>query len=532
MSHHLSAAIPYQDFMFKRLLSVGFFTLLSRITGFARDILMAAVLGKGVLSDAFLVGFRFPNYFRAIFGEGTINPAFLPRYAALNTKGETEKAARFGDDVYSWQILTQGVLMIAALAAMPWIVRVMAPGFVSNPGQLELATTLSRITFPYLILTVVVVQLSAMLNAKEKFWAAAAWSNFLNLGMIATLLAAAWFPNAAFAAAWGVLVGGVLQFVFMLWASAREGVWLHLRFPRWTPEIKEFFVAVGAVTFGTASITISPFVDTIIASLLPAGSLTALYYADRINQLPLGVLGIALGTVLLPEMSNRLARGDVAGSDAAQNRAASLALLFTLPFLAVFLAIPATIMSAAFAHGAFDRSAAELSAIALAAYGIGLPAMVLVRIVAATFYARHDTATPARATVTSIASNIAIKLVLVLGFHMGIAGIALGTALGAWVNVGALTWFSKRHGLLNVQPRFSRSVVPIVMAALAAGAGAYGGVAWAGGLALTAGTHIWILHVSTAALRDLVSLGVAVVASCAGYGVVLLLFHRRLPFAR
>ena len=518
--------------MFKRLLSVGGFTLLSRITGFIRDILMASVLGKGALSDAFLVAFRFPNYFRAIFGEGTINPAFLPRYAAFRAKGEHEAAARFGDQVFAWQIVIQAVLLIGALAAMPYIVRVIAPGFSDHPGQLALATTLSRITFPYLILTVVVVQLSAMLNANEKFWAAAAWSNFLNLAMIGTILAAAWFPNAAYAAACGVLIGGVIELVFMLWASARHGLRLRLGWPRWTPQIKEFFLAVGAVTFGTASVTVSPFVDTIIASFLPAGSLTALYYADRINQLPLGVLGIALGTVLLPEMSTRLAKGDVAGSDAAQNRAAAFGLLLTLPFLAVFLAVPATIMSAIFAHGAFDRSAAELSAVALSAYGIGLPAMVLVRIASSTFYARHDTATPAKATVTSIVANVAIKLILVLGFHLGIAGIALGTAIGAWVNVGALTWFSHRRGFLNVQPVLRRALLPILLAALAAGLGAYAGVDLVRQFHVSSRLDFWIFHVPAATLQVEAALGMAALLGCAGYGAVALAFRRLLPLER
>src|SRR5215471_3945348 len=372
--------------MFARLLSVGGFTLLSRITGFARDILMAWVLGKGVLSDAFIVAFLFPSYFRSIFGEGTINPAFLPRYAALHARGEHDAAAVFADRVFSWQMLAQLVILVAALAFMPFIVRVIAPGFADNPGQLALTVSLSRITFPYLILTVVAIQLSAMLNAIDKFWAAAAWSNFQNIGMIATLLASHWFPNAAYAAAWGLLLGGFMQLFFMLWASSRDGLSLHIARPRWTPEIREFFKALGAVTIGAASVFIAPFIDTIIASLLPVGSRTALYYADRINQLPLGVLGIALGTVLLPEMSARLAVNDRAGSDRAQNNSAALSLLLTLPFAAVFVAIPDTIMRAIFAHGAFDKSAATLSAVALAAYGVGLPAMALTRIVQATFY--------------------------------------------------------------------------------------------------------------------------------------------------
>lgn len=518
--------------MFKRLLSVGGFTLLSRITGFVRDILMAAVLGHGVLSDAFVgIAFKFPNYFRAIFGEGTINPAFLPRYAALRAKGENEAAARFGDQVYSWQMATQVILLALALAAMPYIVQFLAPGeFSADPANVKLAADLSRITFPYLLLTVVAVQLSAMLNAINRFWAAAAWSNFLNLTMIAALFAAPWFPNGAYAVAWGVLAGGVLQWVFIAWVARRDGLSLHLKRPRWTPAMKEFFTAVGAVTVGTASITISPFVDTFLAFWVGQGNATALYYADRINQLPLGVLGIALGTVLLPEMSTRIAKGDVTGSNAAQNRAASLALLLTLPFVAVFLLIPDTIMRAIFAHGAFNREAAELSAVALAAYGVGLPAMVLVRIVAATFYARHDTATPARATVTSIASNIAIKLVLVFGFHMGIAGIALGTAVGAWVNVGALTWFSRRRGFLAVLPAFRKAFGPILLAALMAGIGSWAGVVLAGGGDVDA--MLRALGLSHGTFHDLVSLGLAGLLGCAGYGLTVLVFRSRLPIAR
>ena len=505
--------------MFKRLLSVGGFTLLSRITGFFRDVLMAAALGNGALSDAFLVAFRFPNYFRAIFGEGTINPAFLPRYAALRAKGQHHEAAQFADRVFSWQMAAQLVVLIAALAAMPYVVRLVAPGFASNPGELALATKLSRITFPYLILTVVAVQLSAMLNASDKFWAAAAWSNFLNLAMVATLLGAHWFPNAAYAAAWGVLAGGFIQLFFILWAAAQHGLSLRIGRLRWTVEIREFFSAFAAVTFGAASVTIAPFVDTMIASFLPSGSLTALYYADRINQLPLGVLGIALGTVLLPEMSSRLAKDDREGSDAAQNRAAALGLFLTLPFVAVFFLIPDVIMRAIFAHGAFNRAAADLSAVALTAYGVGLPAFVLVRIVASTFYARHDTMTPARATVTAIVANIALKVIFVWGFHLGVAGVALGTSLGAWVNVGVLTWLGRKRSLLAIKPSFRDALLPISLATAAAGAGAYGGMALG---------HM----VATGRLHDEVMLGLAAIVGCAAYGAVAFVFRRTLPFGR
>jgi putative peptidoglycan lipid II flippase len=186
-------------------------------------------------------------------------------------------------------------------------------------------------------------------------------------------------------------------------------------------------------------------------------------------------------------------------------------------------------MSAVFAHGVFNRAAAVSSSVALAAYGVGLPAMVLVRIVASTFYARHDTATPARATVTSIVSNIAIKVVLVLGFHMGIAGIALGTAIGAWVNVGALTWFSRRRGFLHIQPSFRRAVVPALLAALAAGMGAYAGVEAVGEFQPASVVHVWMVHLPAAAAKDMLALGMAMLVGVAAYGATVLVFRRFLP---
>lgn len=504
--------------MFARLLSVGGFTLLSRITGFARDVLMAWVLGHGVLSDAFIVAFLFPNYFRSIFGEGAINPAFLPRYAALHTRGETDTAARFADEIFSWQMFAQLAILIAAMAAMPWVVRGLAPGFADNPEQMALTVGLARITFPYLILTLVAIQLSAMLNAIDRFWAAAAWSNFQNLGMIATLVCWRWFPNAAYAAAWGVLLGGFVQLFFMLWAARRDGLDLRIVWPRWTAEVKEFFQALGAVTLGTATTLIAPMIDTVIASFLATGSRTALYYGDRIDQLPLGVLGIAMGTVLLPRMSALLAKNDKAGSDAAQNRAAAITLLLTLPCAALFVAIPDTIMQAIFAHGKFDAHAAAQSATALAAYGVGLPAFALVRIFASTFYARQDTATPARITMIAFGANVAMKVVLVWGLHFGVAGIALGTAFGAWLNVGQLIWAGRSRDLLVVDSVLRRAVFPVILASAATGLGGYLGAHYA--------PH------GAGLLHDLIRLALAGAGAGAGFGLTVLLFRRALPLGR
>jgi putative peptidoglycan lipid II flippase len=284
--------------------------------------------------------------------------------------------------------------------------------------------------------------------------------------------------------------------------------------------VAEFFKALGAVTLGTATTLISPMVDTVLASFLAEGSRTALYYGDRIQQLPLGVLGIALGTVLLPEMSARLAKNDRAGSDAAQNNAAVLTLLLTLPFAVVFVAIPGTIMTAIFAHGAFDAHAAALAGTALAGYGIGLPAFALVRIFASTFYARHDTGTPARITFIAFGANIAMKVALVWGLHLGIAGIALGTAFGAWLNVAQLIWVGRRRGLLSVSDVFRRAIGPILLAAAGTGLGAYAGV-WLTGRAGVGGR--W---------QDLAALAAAGVLGGVLYVVVVLAFRRMLPLGR
>ncbi len=389
--------------MFKRFLSVGGFTLLSRLTGFARDMLLAWMLGGGLISDAFFVAFVFPNNFRAIFGEGTINPAFLPRYAALHARVEYAKAARFADAVFSWQIAAQILLLAAAIVFMPGIIRLLAPGFAANPVQFALTVSLARVTFPYLILTLVAVQLSAMLNAIEKFWAAAAWSNLLNLSMIATLICWRWFPNAAYAAAWGVLLGGVAQLVFITWAASREGLRLKLSWPRWTAEIKEFFIAFGAVTIGAGSVVILPFIDTIIASLLPTGSRTALYYADRINQLPLGVWGLRWvrcccrkcrggwrAATAPARTRHRTAPRQRACCSLCRSRRYSW--LFQAPSCGRCLPMVPSI------RGPRCWRRRRWPPMARACRpGAGADC-------AATFYARHDTMTPARATVTAIVS--------------------------------------------------------------------------------------------------------------------------------
>src|SRR5262249_23625577 len=288
--------------MLGRIFTVGGYTLLSRLTGFARDIMVAAILGAGPAADAFFVAFRLPNHFRAIFAEGAFNAAFVPAYARVHGKGGVA-AQLFSDRVFTLSFASQLVLLIVAMLFMPDVMDVLAPGFSKDLEQRALAVELTRITFPYLLLITLVTLYGGMLNVMHRFASAAAASIFLNLAMMMTLALAAFFPTAGHAAAWGVLISGFLQYFLLA-----SDLGTHGGLPRFArlsldEDIRAFFRALGPATLGSMGTQVAMFADTIIATFLPAGALSALYYADRLNQLPIGVIGIAIGTVLLPEMS-------------------------------------------------------------------------------------------------------------------------------------------------------------------------------------------------------------------------------------
>ena len=481
--------------------------MVSRATGFVRDAMMAAAMGAGPLSDAFMVAFRLPNHFRAIFAEGAFNAAFVPQYSKMRQVEGEDAAQRFADDMISWQFLIQAALLIVAMIAMPWIVAALAPGFTSDPIQMTLATELTRITFGYLLCVTIVTQLSAMLNARGFFRAAAAAPVLLNLAMMAALAVAFIFPSAAYAAAWGVLAGGMLEIALLTIAVWRAGLRFRLKRPQATPQVRQFMTTFWPAALGSMGVQIALFADTILASFLPGGELTSLYYADRINQLPLGVIGVALGTVLLPEMSRRLAAGDVAGSSAAQNRAVELGLLLTLPFVALFVLIPDLIMLGLFSRGAFDAHAASMAASVLAIYAFGLPAFILIRTVTPIFHARGDTSTPVKATFAAIGVNVAIKLAAIKGFAWGAEGLALGTCIGAWVNFGVLFLLARSQNLLPVSTRLKRQVSFTVLAVL--------GMAFVVFLSLGANRAVAFALPS---LRNEAALGLTGLWSLAAYG--------------
>src|SRR5579883_1830314 len=450
--------------MLNKIVTVGGYTLLSRLTGFARDIMLAAILGAGPAADAFFVAFRLPNHFRAIFAEGAFNAAFIPAYARIRTQGGEKAAKRFGDRIFTLLLATQIVLLVLALVLTPQAIDLLAPGFSREPEQFELAVHLTRITFPYLLLITLVTLWGGILNALHRFAAAAAAPILLNLTMMATLALAVYFPGAGYAAAWGVLISGVLQAGLVAGDAWRAGAMTSFHRLSWDEDVRRFFKALIPATVGSAGTQLALFADTIIASFLTAGALSALYYADRIDQLPIGVIGIAVGTVLVPEMARRVSSGDHGGARSAQNRAIEFALLLAIPCVVAFLVIPDIIMRGLFVRGAFGEASAHAAAMTLAAYTVGLLPFVLIRSVVAPFLARGDTFTPVKAALTGTVVNIACKIALMGSLAQ--VGLALATSIGAWVNFGLVLWFATRAGFIAIDDRLKSSLTRLGIAGL------------------------------------------------------------------
>src|SRR5258708_2505744 len=498
--------------MLGRIFTVGGYTLLSRLTGFARDIMLAAILGAGPVADAFFVALRLPNHFRAIFAEGAFNAAFVPAYAHVKGEHGETSAKLFANRIFTLLFLSQLVLLAVAWLFMPQAMSILAPGFSDDAEQRQLAIELTRITFPYLLLITLVTLYGGMLNVMHRFASAAAAPIFLNISMMATLALAALFPSAGHAAAWGVLISGFLQYFLLAGDLA-----LHGGLPRFAPlklddDVRAFFRALGPATLGSMGTQLALFADTIIATFLRSGALSALYYADRLNQLPIGVIGIAIGTVLLPEMSRRITSGDQAGAMASQRRAFEFTLLFSVPFVAAFLTVPDLIMRAMFARGAFTRADAVAAGATLAACAICLIPLVLIRSAVATFYARKDTATPVKAALTGVAVNVVLKIMLVGSLAQ--VGLALATAVGAWINLLLVIGFAVRAGHLEFDRALLRVMAKFVVAGILLGAALWFGARFAAAQ---------FAHLT--ALRDEAALGLLIVVGAGVYIVsILLLF--------
>ncbi len=458
--------------MIRGILTVGGWTMASRILGFVRDVLIASSLGAGLVADAFFVALRLPNLFRRLFGEGAFNAAFVPQFASMLATEGPGPARRFAIEAFSLMTVWLGTLTVLGMIGMPWIVAVLAPGFLGIPEKFGLAVELSRITFPYLVLICLAAMVSGILNALEKFGVAAASYVLFNVCTIATLLWLTPFvATGGHALAWGVAAAGVAQLALLMVASSRAGMGLTIGWPKLTPAVRQLLkkMAPGVVGAGVTQLNLA--VDVVIASLLPAGTVSLLYYADRIQQLPLGVIGTAIGTAMLPTLSRQVGAGDNAVAMSTQNRAIEYALILTLPATIALIIVAWPIIWTLFGRGAFDAGSAHLTAQALAVYAIGLPAFVLIKVLAPGFFARGDTATPVKIGMVMVAAHLAMNLSF-MG-PLGHLGPPTATSLASIMNAACLWFVLHRRGHLRIDQRL-RSRALRVIPALAA----MGGVLW------------------------------------------------------
>jgi putative peptidoglycan lipid II flippase len=453
--------------MLKSVLTVGFWTLGSRVLGFLRDMLIAASLGAGPIADAFFIALKLPNLFRRLFGEGAFNAAFVPAFAATLTLNGAAQARALAERMSTLMTLWLTLLTALGIVFMPQVLHVLAPGFVDEPIRFQYAVELTRITFPYLIFICLTALVSGVLNGLDRFAAAAGAPVLFNLLSMAALFALTpYVATPGHALAWGVTISGAAQLLLVWVAAARAGMPMRIiSMPRLSPEVRDVLRRMGPGLIGAGVTQLNLAVDVIIASLLPPGAVSYLYYADRIGQLPLGVIGAAIGTAMLPLLAKQLRGGKPLSAHRTMNRALELSLALALPAAAAQAVLAWPIISALFVRGAFGELEAAATAAALTAYALGLPAFILVKAYVPGFFARGDTATPVKVSLCIVVLNLALNLVLTR--YLAHVGIALATGISAWVNVIALAWLLRRRAQWRPDRRLRRRLPRLLMATLA-----------------------------------------------------------------
>lgn len=459
--------------LLRSIATVGGYTMLSRVLGFARDILVAAILGAGPIADAFFIAFKFPNVFRRLFAEGAFNAAFVPLFAGKYEGDGPDTAKAFAEKAFAflfWILL--GLLIVMELA-MPWAMQLFAPGFMDEPEKFNLAVELTRITFPYLLFISLVSLMAGVLNSLNKFAAAAATPVLLNICLIGAILGLTpHLPSPGHALAWGVFGAGIVQFVWLFWHCAKHNMTLKLRLMRWDSDVKLMVKRIIPGALGAGIYQVNLLVDMMIATLLPTGSISYLFYADRINQLPLGVVGVAVGTALLPMLSRQLRSGDEDGAMNSLNRALEFSLFLTLPAAVAYMVIADPIVSILFERKEFTSSDSQATAAALFIYAFGLPAYVLNKALTPGFFARGDTKTPMIIAGICMVVNIAFNLLLMGPFlHVG---LAMATVISAWTNTLLLAVVLGKRGYLKIDARLKSRFWRILLCCLIMGGLLYG----------------------------------------------------------
>jgi putative peptidoglycan lipid II flippase len=461
--------------------TIGGLTMVSRVAGFARDMILARILGPGVAADTFLLAFTLPNIFRRLFAEGAFSSAFVPLFSRrLREDGSREAAEQFSSNVLS--VLLPILIGFSALFMifMPAIIWLMASEYQNTPGKFELAVALSRITFSYIVLISIVSLLTGVLNSLSRFAPGAAFPVFLNLVLIAALFLGDHLRGAttggdevvAYTLAIAVPVGGVLQLAWMWFWIRRSGVKMRIHRPKLTPDVKELGIIILPAVFGAGVYQINQLVQLFFVTRLPTGSLSYLNFADRLNQLPLGIIGIALGTAILPSLSRFIGGGNKEGADRIQSDAIEFAMLLTLPAAAALAVCAWPFVTAFFLGGRFTEVDAVITANVVTALVAGLPAYVLIKVLTPAFFARKDTRTPVWAASGALFVFIAFNLLFVERF--GIVGLAGATAAGAWINSCILYAILVKRGHYRIErklwTRLARQIVAaaVMVAALLA----------------------------------------------------------------
>lgn len=452
--------------MIRNFMTVGGWTMVSRVLGFLRDIIFAAFLGAGPVAEAFVIAFSLPNMFRRFFGEGAFNMAFVPMFAKKLEAGEDP--IDFARDALSGLAGILIVFTVVAQMAMPWLVVAMASGF-GGDERFDLAVLFGRIVFPYILFISLAALLSGVLNSAGRFAAAAAAPVLLNVVLIGAMVLAE-FSGADFgmALAWAVPVAGVAQLTMIWIAADRAGFRIVPRRPKMTPELKQLAIIAAPAALAGGVIQVNLLVGRQVASFFE-GSIQYLNLADRLYQLPLGVVAIAIGVVLLPELARKLRAGDDEGGRASFNRATEFALLLTVPAAIALVAIPLPLISVLFQRGAFTAADAQATALALAIYGLGLPSFVLQKVLQPLYFARADTRTPFRFALVGMAVNAV--LAVILAFWLGYVAAAIATTVSGWVMVWLLWRGSRDMGpCAQADERLINRIWRIMAASLVMGA--------------------------------------------------------------
>ena len=427
---------------------IGSCTLASRVLGFARDVTIASSLGASMYSDAFFVAFKLPNFLRRLFAEGAFNSAFVPQFAGMLAVDGEEKATKFSSEAMSFLLMMLLIVSALCIVAMPWLMFALAPGFENNPEKFNLTITLTRITMPYIIFISLVSLLGGILNSADKFAAVAATPVIMNLCLIIVpYFVGPLTPSGAHALAVAVMTSGVMQWLWLVWFCRKRGLLPRLVRPRMTPELKKLLRLIAPAALGAGVAQVNLFIDLIIASQFNSG-VSYLYYADRINELPLAVIGIAVGTALLPMLSRQLREGKQEEAYRSQSRAIELSMFLSLPAAIALLVIAEPIISVMFERGAFGALETAQTYPALMAFAAGLPAFILVKILAPSFYAHQDTKTPFKIATLCVVINLAFNLLLMGPFQH--VGMAMATSIAGWVNVILMTWVLRKREWMKI----------------------------------------------------------------------------------